>query len=51
MQDFTDSSDIDWSKPITEIDQQLYRKYKLTEEEISFIETMIKPMDKENENE
>lgn len=44
MQDFTEQSDIDWSKPIPEIDAQLYKKYGLTEEEISFIESMIKPM-------
>lgn len=45
MQDFTETSDIDWGKSIPEIDQQLYAKYNLTEEEISFIETMIKPME------
>lgn len=45
MQDFTSKSDIDWSKPIPDIDQQLYRKYKLSPEEIDFIETKIKPMD------
>lgn len=37
-------SDIDWSKSIEEIDQQLYVKYGLSEEEIAFIESMIKPM-------
>ena len=45
LQDFTANSDIDWSKSIPEIDQQLYKKYNLTEEEISFIESMIKPME------
>lgn len=44
MQDFTSKSDIDWSKNIPEIDQQLYTKYGLSEEEIAFIEAMIKPM-------
>lgn len=44
LQDFTTKSDIDWSKSIAEIDKQLYKKYKLTKEEISFIESMIKPM-------
>lgn len=44
MQDFTTNSDIDWSKSIPEIDAQLYAKYKLSEDEISFIESMIKPM-------
>lgn len=43
-QDFTNQSDIDWNKSIREIDQQLYTKYNLTEEEIEFIEKMIKPM-------
>lgn len=45
LQDFTEKSDIDWSRPIPEIDQQLYKKYGLTQEEIDFIERMIKPMD------
>jgi type II restriction enzyme len=45
MQDFTENSDIDWSKSITEIDQQLYRKYGLTQKEIDFIEENVKSMD------
>ena len=45
LQDFTDKSDIDWSKSIPEIDQQLYKKYNLTEEEVNFIESKIKPME------
>jgi hypothetical protein len=44
LQDFTSNSDIDWSKSIPEIDQQLYAKYNFSEEEIDFIERMIKPM-------
>ena len=44
MQDFTANSDIDWSKSVAEIDAQLYAKYNLSDEEISFIESMIKPM-------
>lgn len=44
MQDFTSNSDINWSKSISEIDTQLYTKYGLSEDEISFIESMIKPM-------
>ncbi len=44
MQDFTTDSDIDWSKSVANIDKQLYAKYKLTDNEISFIESMIKPM-------
>ncbi len=45
LQDFTSNSDIDWSKSIAEIDAQLYKKYGLSKEEISFIESMIKPME------
>ena len=45
LQDFTDKSDIDWNKSIPEIDRQLYKKYNLTDEEIAFIESMIKPME------
>lgn len=45
LQDFTSSSDIDWSKTIPEIDQQLYAKYGLSEEEIDFIETKVKEME------
>jgi len=44
LQDFTDKSDIDWSKSVAEIDQQLYKKYNLSQEEIDFIENSIKPM-------
>lgn len=45
MQDFTSSSDIDWSKTTAEIDRQLYKKYGLDETEIRFIETYVKEMD------
>lgn len=45
LQDFTSHSDIDWSKSIPEIDQQLYKKYNLTKEEIEFIETKVQAMD------
>ena len=44
LQDFTPNSDINWSKSIPEIDQQLYKKYGLSQEEINFIETRVKPM-------
>jgi site-specific DNA-methyltransferase (adenine-specific) len=33
----------DFSKPWS--DEELYKKYKLTKEEIAFIESMIKPME------
>ena len=44
IQDFTLGSDIDWSKSVEEIDAQLYAKYNLSDEEITLIESMIKPM-------
>ena len=44
LQDFTASSDIDWSKSIPEIDKQLYKKYGLSAEEISFIESKVREM-------
>ena len=45
LQDFTENSDIDWSKSITEIDQQLYKKYGLDQQEIDFIEEKVRSMD------
>lgn len=45
LQNFTAISDIDWTQSIADIDKQLYRKYKLDEDEIEFIEKMIKPME------
>ncbi len=44
LQDFTNESDIDWSKSIAEIDQQLYKKYGLSQEEVDFIEKNVKEM-------
>lgn len=44
LQDFTANSDIDWSKSIAEIDQQLYAKYNLSKEEIVFMEANVKEM-------
>jgi superfamily II DNA or RNA helicase len=44
VQDFTDESDIDWSKSISDIDKQLFAKYGLDKKEIEFIETKVKPM-------
>lgn len=45
FQDFTSSSDIDWSQSIVNIDKQLYKKYNLSDEEINFIETHVKEME------
>ena len=44
LQDFTPSSDIDWSKSIAEIDEQLFDKYKLSDTERNFIRTKVKEM-------
>lgn len=44
MQDFTSNSDIDWSKSVHEIDQQLYKKYGLSSDQIDFIETKVQEM-------
>lgn len=44
LQDFTSSSDINWSVSIPDIDKQLYKKYNLSDEEINFIETKVKEM-------
>ena len=45
LQYFEEDTDINWSKSIPEIDQQLFTKYSLTKDEIDFIESMIKPME------
>jgi hypothetical protein len=45
LQDFRSGSDIDWSKPIPEIDQQLYSKYGLDADEIAFVEAKVKPLE------
>lgn len=45
LQDFSDNSDIDWSKSIPVIDHQLYKKYNLDQPEIDFIEEKVKAME------
>ena len=45
IQDFTANSDIDWSQSIENIDQQLYKKYNLSQDEIDFIESKVRAMD------
>lgn len=45
LQDFTANADIDWTKSISDIDKQLYKKYGLSPDESSFIETNVKEMD------
>ena len=44
IQDFTSLSDIDWSKSIKEIDEQLFDKYGLSIEEREHIKSSIKDM-------
>lgn len=45
LQDFTINSDIDWSKSIFEIDNQLFEKYELSENEINFINDNVDEME------
>lgn len=45
QQDFSVNSDIDWTQSVAEIDNQLYKKYGLSKEEINFIEEHVKEMD------
>lgn len=44
LQNFNSDSDIDWNAPTQKIDKQLYKRYDLNDEEIAFIESMIKHM-------
>lgn len=43
-QNFTKTSDINWGQSVSEIDNQLYRKYNLTDDEIRFLEEHVKEM-------
>lgn len=45
LQDFTTTSDVDWTKSIPKIDKQLYAKYGLTPDEVEFIEKNVKSME------
>lgn len=45
IQDFTPSSNIDWSKSIAEIDEQLFDIYELDDKEREFIRTKVKEME------
>ena len=44
MQDFTNNSDIDWSLSVQQIDDILYKKYNLDDDEIVFINETAKEM-------
>ncbi len=41
--DFSDKSEMNWNKSMEEIDAHLYAKYNFSDEELAFIESMIKP--------
>ena len=43
-QDFSETSNIDWTKTIPEIDAQLYAQYGLDDDEAAFIEAHVTPM-------
>ncbi|MBO4864193.1 MAG: Eco57I restriction-modification methylase domain-containing protein [Eubacterium sp.] len=45
MQDFSDNSDINWNVSISDIDNQLYKKYDLSENEIVFLLNNVKEME------
>lgn len=45
LQDFTSKSDINWTANIGDINKQLYKKYSLDEDEITYIEKKIKPIE------
>lgn len=45
VEDFSRDSQINWSETIRDIDDQLYKKYNLSDEEIIFIETNVKTME------
>lgn len=47
LHDCTSSSDIDWTRPIAKIDEQLCDKYDLASAEISFTESNVKVMVRE----
>lgn len=40
IQDFSQNSDINWNTTIEEINQQLYKKYNLSQEEITYIKNV-----------
>lgn len=44
IQDFSDKSDIDWNTSVKKLDEQLFKKYKFTQEEIARIKEQISEM-------
>lgn len=49
-QDFSSSSDIDWNQSIEDIDKQLFKKYNLSEEEISFLLNSLERSNKDGKD-
>ncbi|MBG9988998.1 Eco57I restriction-modification methylase domain-containing protein [Aerococcaceae bacterium DSM 111176] len=45
LQNFHSDSDIDWMGSISDIDSQLYKKYNLDNDDINYIETIVKEME------
>lgn len=45
QQDFKETSDIDWDASVRDIDSRLYKKYRLDESTIDFIESNVKEME------
>lgn len=44
IQDFSENSDIDWNQPISNIDNQLYKKYKIDNDIVIFVNSNVKEM-------
>jgi len=44
LQKFTNQSDIDWTKSVKELDEQLFEKYKLSYDEINYITNNMNDM-------
>lgn len=42
LKDFSANSIINWNKSISEMDKQLYKKYNLSQEDFSFIESKVR---------
>lgn len=41
---FSENSDIDWNQPISNIDNQLYKKYKIDNDIVIFVNSNVKEM-------
>lgn len=50
LPDFSSHSFIQWDKSVSEIDQQLYTYYKLTEDEQQWIEKSVTSMEEKGES-